>query len=232
VIQISADRLAPLPRVVVNPSADYFNGVIRLNGGLTLFLAPERLHPDSLPNAGGPVSEAEGSDATSAASTLSGTTSAHVAGRTRGQVLVFRTAEPDPVEHALAFGFSISQVPEILGSLPLTPVPGAAAFVLGLVNWRGRPVPVIDLGRRLGLGSSLADGRTRLVIARDAGRLGKDTWIGFRVWPAIQLLRLPVPHEPSSRSLSIDETLIRGVVELEGETLVIPDLHTIMHVDP
>ena len=231
VIQIPADRLVPLPPVVVNPSADYFKGVILLNGRLTLFLAPERLHPDSLPNANGPVREAKSPDPTSSPSTRSGTTGAEGARRTRGQVLVFHTTEPDRAEHTLAFGLSISQVPEILGSLPVTPVPGAAAFVLGLVNWRGRPVPVIDLDRCLGFGSSLADGRTRLVIARDTGRPGKSTWIGFPARPAIQLLRLPVLHEPSSRSLSIDPTLIRGVVELEGETLIIPDLHTIVYVD-
>jgi len=231
VIQIPADRLVPLPPIVVNPSADYFKGVILLNGRLTLFLAPERLHPDSLPNASGPVREAKSPDPTSSPSTRSGTTGAEGARRTRGQVLVFHTTEPDRAEHTLAFGLSISQVPEILGSLPVTPVPGAAAFVLGLVNWRGRPVPVIDLDRCLGFGSSLADGRTRLVIARDTGRPGKSTWIGFPARPAIQLLRLPVLHEPSSRSLSIDPTLIRGVVELEGETLIIPDLHTIVYVD-
>jgi len=232
VIQIPADRLVPLPLVVDDPSTDYFKGVILLNGRLTLFLALERLHPDFLPNASGSVREDRSPEPVSAPGARSRATSAHAARRTRGQALVFHTADPDPAEHTLAFGLSISQIPEILGSLPLTPVPGAAAFVLGLVNWRGRPVPVIDLGRRLGLGSSLADGRTRLVIARDTGRPGKSTWIGFPVRPAIQLLRLPVPHEPSSRSLSIDSTLIRGVVELEGETLVIPDLHTIVQVAP
>jgi len=227
VIQISADRVVPLPAIVADPSAGYFQGVILSDGRLTLFLAPERLHPDALPNAGGPLREAKSPGLTSTPSARPTTASAEGPRPGRGQILVFYTTEPDPAERALAFGLSISQVPEILGSLPLIPVPGAAACVLGLANWRSRPVPVIDLADRLGLGPSLADGRARFIIARDRGSSGESSLIGFLVRPAIRLLRLPVPHHASSRSLSIDPALTRGIVELESETLVIPDVHTI-----
>lgn len=227
VIQISADRVVPLPTIVADPSAGYFQGVILSDGRLTLFLAPERLHPDALRNAGGPLREAKSPGLTSTPSARSTTASAEGPRPDRGQILVFYTTEPDPAERALAFGLSISQVPEILGSLPLIPVPGAAACVLGLANWRSRPVPVIDLADRLGLGPSLTDGRARFIIARDRGSSGESSLIGFLVRPAIRLLRLPILHQPSSRSLSIDPALTRGVVELESETLVIPDVHTI-----
>jgi chemotaxis signal transduction protein len=128
----------------------------------------------------------------------------------------------------------------------MTPVPAAPAFVLGLVNWRDRPVPVIDLANRLGLAGlarSNANGRTRLMIARDKDHVlsvrssegnalkrgsNQGTLVGFLVRPAIRLLRLPIAHQPSSRPLTLDRVLTRGMVELEKETLVIPDLRGIL----
>jgi len=258
VIRIPADRVVPLPPIVVNPSADYFKGVIKLDEQLILFLSPERLHPDASLSAGGPVRKAASPSPGPILSTRSPTASAARQRRRHGQIVIFSIAELHPGERALSFGLSISQVPEILEPLPTVPVPAAPAFVLGLVNWRDRPVPVIDLTSRLGLAPEAnrsANGRTRLIIARDKGHglpvqspalspvegvveassskggSNQGALVGFLVRPAIQVLRLPIAHQPCSRTLPLDQTLTRGIVELENETLVIPDIRGILWRD-
>jgi chemotaxis signal transduction protein len=145
----------------------------------------------------------------------------------------------------------------------MIPVPATPAFVLGLVNWRGRPVPVIDLARRLGLAPEAAppaNGRTHLIIARDKsdvlpvpspalspvegavegdsskglvlslskGESNQGALVGFPVRPAIRVLHLPIPHRPCRRTLPLDQTLTRGIAELENETLVVPDIRGIL----
>jgi len=121
----------------------------------------------------------------------------------------------------------------------MIPVPAAPAFVLGLVNWRDRPVPVIDLAGRLGLASEAnlsANGRTHLIIARDKGHVlgsskggsNQDALVGFLVRLAIRVLRLPIAHQPCSRTLPLNQALTRGIVELENETLVILDIRGIL----
>ncbi len=258
VIQVPADHVVSLPPVVVNPFTDYFKGVIKLDEELILFLSPERLHPDASLSAGRPVREAANLSPGPILSTRSPTTSAGGQHRRHGQIVVFSIAEPHPGERALSFGLSISQIPEILQPLPMIPVPAAPAFVLGLINWRDWPVPVIDLASRLGLAPEAnpsANGRTRLIIVRDKGHVlpvpspalspvegvverssskggsNQGTLVGFLVQPAIRVLRLPIAHQPCSRTLPLDQALTRAIVELENETLVIPDIRGILWRD-
>lgn len=48
------------------------------------------------------------------------------------------------------------QVRELVAAAPLTPLPGAPAWVRGVFNLRGAVVPLVDLGVKLGLGSTAA----------------------------------------------------------------------------
>jgi purine-binding chemotaxis protein CheW len=244
VIQVPADRVAPLPPIVVNPSAAYFENVLKLDQELILLLSPQGLYSQSLipnlqslsssPHSPSLILQSPPSLLSPPPLSLQSKTSG------RRHIIVFSTAEPQPGEQTLSFGLSISQVPEILSPLSLTPVPAAPDFVLGLVNWRDRPVPVVDLTTRLGLAASRPPGQTRLIIARDRGLVPSSspgetntgTLVGFPVRPATRLLRLPVAHRPCRLPLPLDQSLTRGIVELENEVLVIPDVRNILWPGP
>ena len=234
-IAVPADEIVPLPTLAVNPSADYFQGAIKMDRTLMLFLAPERLHPTGAADSREPAEEAAipstSPDPIPGASPPAAVISARSRGH--GQLVVFRVTPPHPSERATSFGLSISQVPEIIEPPPIVPVPGADPMVLGLVNWRGWPVPVLDLAGRLGLATPRTDEHSRLIIACATGVSGNGTrdtngtkarLVGILVQPAVRVLRLPVTHRPSSRPLPFDAALIRAIVETEGETLVVPDL--------
>jgi chemotaxis signal transduction protein len=237
VIAIPAERTVPLPPVVVSPAADYFQGVIRLGDELILFLSPERLHPEwTAAEAKSHNPELAGAQSPDHESKIKRPES-QVGGR--GQLMLFSTTKPPSGERPVSFGLSISQVPEILVPLPLVPVPAAPAFVLGLVNWRDRPVPVLDLDARLRLSSEADRSRgdqARLIIARDKSCVpvrskegaGGGVLGGFIIEPAVRTMRLPIAHQPCQRSLGLEQRLTRGVVELENETLVIPDVRSIL----
>jgi purine-binding chemotaxis protein CheW len=64
----------------------------------------------------------------------------------------------------------VERVHEVLEMGDLTRVPGTPAFVLGVVDLRGRMVPVLDIAARLGLGGSVSDPRACvLVVDADVG---------------------------------------------------------------
>jgi purine-binding chemotaxis protein CheW len=131
----------------------------------------------------------------------------------------------------LSYGLSVTQIPEILRPLPITSVPAAPDFVLGLVNWRDCPVPVIDLDTRLGLttqANSSSHEKTRLMIARGASQ---KTLIGFLIQPGTRVLRLPIRHQPCTRMPALDQNMVKGVFELENEILVIPDVESMLRSD-
>jgi purine-binding chemotaxis protein CheW len=70
------------------------------------------------------------------------------------------------------FGVKIDSIKEIIKMLEITPVPDAPAFVKGVVNLRGRVVPVVDLGLKLGLPDLTYDERSCIIIAEVNGNSG------------------------------------------------------------
>ncbi|MHB2167191.1 chemotaxis protein CheW [Alsobacter sp. R-9] len=77
------------------------------------------------------------------------------------QVVTFRV-------EGRSFGVDVSSVREIKGWQPTTPLPNAAAHVLGVINLRGAIIAVYDLRVRLGLGPSPVS-RSSVVIVIDLG---------------------------------------------------------------
>ncbi|MBA4378569.1 MAG: chemotaxis protein CheW [Gemmatimonas sp.] len=64
------------------------------------------------------------------------------------------------------YGLEIGVVQEIAGMLPVTRVPGSPAHVRGVVNLRGRVVPVVDLRTLFGMEPAAETRRTCLVVCR------------------------------------------------------------------
>jgi purine-binding chemotaxis protein CheW len=62
------------------------------------------------------------------------------------------------------YGVPVTQIEEVLEYQPVTPVPRCPAFLLGVINVRGRLVPVMDLRRRLGLEDTEVTVETRIVV--------------------------------------------------------------------
>lgn len=216
---VPARCLEPLPASLGTSAACCFRGAVKLERGLMLVLAPERLHPDAPPAPGAePVRKEEGGRRKEEPSPFILPERPRPGSR---QLVLFSTAAPAREKRPLSFGVSTTQVADILEPPPLVPVPGTPADILGLVNWRDRLVPVLDLASRLGLPASGVPEHARLLIVRGTAGAGL---LGFLVCPAIRVLRLPVACQPSDRGLPLEPSYLRGVVELRGETLVIPNV--------
>jgi purine-binding chemotaxis protein CheW len=210
--EISSDWIFGLPPVVMNAAGHSFSSVVRLGEEFALLLAVEKLHPAYIAKPQPILAVPAPAPQTSGARSRSG----------YNRMIVFSVPSLVPGERPLSFGMSISQVTEILEPLPLIPVPGAPTYILGLVNWRQEPVAVLDLARWLGLPTQENNDPVRLLIA--ATPAGK---VGFLIRPGSRVLRLPVAHRPCSQPPVVDWTLVRSLVELENETLLLPDLRKI-----
>ena len=217
VIEIGDDDVYSLPSSLGNAS-QYFDGIVSKGEQLLLRLATDRLNED--PSQREPFAPAETQNVFNPDQTVPVSSS-----NGRRQLLMFSPARS--VLQNCLLGVSLTQVLEILEPLPLTPVPCAPDYVLGLANWRKQPVPVIDLNSRFGLVSSLgsmkpAKSESRLLIARAAH---SSRLCGFLIQPNPKTQGLPIPHEPCTGKFPIPRIWTRGVFELEHEEmLVLPDL--------
>jgi purine-binding chemotaxis protein CheW len=96
-------------------------------------------------------------------------------------------------------------------------VPQAPAFVEGVINLRGRIIPVVDLRERFGLAASELTKAARIVVAEAAG-----TRVGLVVDGVSEVLMVPSDAvEPTPEvAAGIEAGYLRGIAKL-GDRLII-----------
>lgn len=67
------------------------------------------------------------------------------------------------------YGIEIHKVLEIIGMLPITPVPRTPQYNLGVINLRGKIIPVEDLRLRLGMSATQATPETCVIVVEANG---------------------------------------------------------------
>jgi purine-binding chemotaxis protein CheW len=113
-------------------------------------------------------------------------------------------------------------VQEIIRVSEITQVPRAPEFIKGVINLRGRIIPVVDLKRKLRLGDVEVVRQSRIVVVKIKERL-----IGLLVDGASQVLKVPVStiEAAPDEVTEIDTTAIRGVAKLTGRLIILMDLN-------
>jgi purine-binding chemotaxis protein CheW len=126
------------------------------------------------------------------------------------------------------FGVDILKVREINRMVEITRVPNASEFVSGVINLRGKVIPVIDLRRRFGIGKKDNDKNTRIIVVELAGRV-----IGFVVDAVNAVLRIPrsVTEPPPPMVAGIGSECITAIGKLEDRLLILLDLERVLTVE-
>lgn len=126
------------------------------------------------------------------------------------------------------FGVDILKVQEINKMMQITKVPNSPAFVDGVVNLRGRIIPVINLRARLNLPRKEHDKNTRIIVVEISGRT-----IGFVVDEVNEVLRIPVgiTEPPPEMVAGIDSSYITAVGKLEDRLLILLELEKIFSLE-
>jgi purine-binding chemotaxis protein CheW len=120
------------------------------------------------------------------------------------------------------YGVDVRLVQEIIRVSEITQVPRAPEFIKGVINLRGRIIPVVDLKRKLGLGDVEVARQSRIVVVKIKERL-----IGLLVDGASQVLKVPIStiEAAPDEVTEIDTTAIRGVAKLTGRLIILMDLN-------
>jgi len=71
------------------------------------------------------------------------------------------------------YGIGILKVKEIIGLMSITSVPNVPAYVKGVINLRGKVIPVIDLRLKFGMAAAASTDRTCIVVVEIESRGGK-----------------------------------------------------------
>ncbi len=123
------------------------------------------------------------------------------------------------------FGVNILKVQEIIRPMAITRVPNAPSFVEGVINLRGRIIPVVDLRKRFGFPPREHDKSTRIVVVEL-----REKVIGFMTDAVKEVIRIErsVMEPPPDLAIGIDANYIQSVAKLDDRLLIMLDLDAVI----
>lgn len=143
---------------------------------------------------------------------------ATIAGTTERQVVAFRLGEE-------TYAIDISYIHEIIRMRTITFVPRAPHYMRGVINLRGRIVPVMDLSARLGLPSHEETAQSRIIVVE----IGDES-IGLIVDAVSEVLRLPEDQiePPSQMAGSESANYISGLGKINDRLVLLLDVEKVI----
>jgi len=126
------------------------------------------------------------------------------------------------------FGVDILKVQEINRMVEITKVPQTPSYVEGVINLRGKVIPIVDLRKRFNQEVQDYDKNTRIVVVDIGGNI-----MGMVVDSVSEVLRIPASTiEPSPEiATGINSEYIKGVAKLEDRLLIFLDLSKVINVE-
>lgn len=123
------------------------------------------------------------------------------------------------------FGVRISLVREIVRLPEITAVPNAPDYIEGVINLRGKIIPVMDLRKKFGQTDIQRDKKNRILVVELDGKL-----VGLIVNAASEVLKIPPSEiEPPATMLREGETsFVTGVGKLHGRLVILLDLQKLL----
>jgi purine-binding chemotaxis protein CheW len=117
-----------------------------------------------------------------------------------------------------AYGIAVRNVREIIRHQPITPVPQMPDFVKGVVNLRGRVIPVLDLRVKVGLKAEFTE-RTCVVVVQIPSQSGGARQMGLIVDGVEEVANFSAADiEPSPEfGTTLDSSYILGLAKAKGQ---------------
>lgn len=123
------------------------------------------------------------------------------------------------------FGVNILYVQEINRFIQITKVPNAPDFVEGVINLRGRVIPVIDLRTKFNLKKKEQDKNTRIIVVEVEGKV-----VGFIVDSVREVLRIPtsITEAPPEIVTGVNSEFIQAVAKLDDRLITLLNLEKVL----
>lgn len=128
-----------------------------------------------------------------------------------------------------SYGIGIKNIREIIEIQKITEVPDMPPYVKGVINLRGRVIPVVDLRLRFKLEARAYDDRTCIIVIEV-----KETSIGFIIDSVEEVLEITdqnIEPAPNFRSASGEEKYIMGLGKVNDAVKIILNVEKILFDD-
>ena len=147
-----------------------------------------------------------------------GTEDASDTGEDLLQLVSFKIGEEE-------FGVDILFVREINRMVEITRVPKSPEYVEGVINLRGKVIPIVSLRKRMGMPEKELDKDTRIVVVEL-----EDQLIGFVVDAVSEVLRISrnITESPPETASGVDAEYITGIAKMDERLLILLNLNRLL----
>jgi len=142
-----------------------------------------------------------------------------------GKYLTFTMAEED-------YGIGILKVKEIIGMQDITPVPQTPEFVKGVINLRGKVIPVVDLRLRFGIEATEYTERTCIIVVEIRSESG-TVQIGIVVDSVSEVMNIKEEEIEDTPTFGtrLDTDYILGMAKMEGGVKILLEIDRVLSGD-
>lgn len=125
------------------------------------------------------------------------------------------------------FGIDILKVKEIIRMVDITKVPKSPYFVDGVINLRGKVIPIINIRVRFEMKRVKSDSNTRIIVFELGSKI-----IGFIVDEVNEVLRIPNSsiEKPPELITDIDTKYISSLAIWNNQMIILLDLNKILTI--
>lgn len=144
-------------------------------------------------------------------------------GGASGKFLAFELAEEE-------FAIPVHKVKEIIGLQEITHVPQTARYVRGVINLRGKVVPVVDLRLKLHMAGGTYNERSCIVVLQIETQGGAHN-VGVAVDSVSEVVNIPATEMEERDSFShglIQAAYIKGVAKIRGKVKILLDMDSVL----
>jgi purine-binding chemotaxis protein CheW len=142
-----------------------------------------------------------------------------------GKYLTFKLAGEE-------YGIGILKVKEIIGMMPITTVPRTPDYVKGVINLRGKVIPVIDLRLKFGMQEMGYSERTCIIVVEIRGQYGAIL-IGIVVDAVSEVLNIRSTEieETPNFGASLETQYILGMAKMNGGVKILLDIDKVLSTE-
>jgi len=128
-----------------------------------------------------------------------------------------------------SYGMAVLKVREIIRLQKITPVPQMPSYVKGVINLRGRVIPIVDLRLKFGLKAEIAE-RTCIVVVQVNMVSGQTVQMGLIVDSVEEVVTLGSDEiEPTPEfGTRIDTTYLLGMAKVKGQVKTLLDIDRVV----
>jgi purine-binding chemotaxis protein CheW len=148
-----------------------------------------------------------------------------VIGDKEGKYLTFSLAGEE-------YGIGILKVKEIIGMMPITIVPQTPAYIKGVINLRGKVIPVVDLRLKFMITAADYTERTCIIVV-EVTAAGRTIMMGIVVDSVSEVLNIKGAEieETPAFGAKLDTEFILGMAKVGGGIKILLDIDQVLSVE-